>query len=77
MNYIKIFVPKNNNLRHASDSFAEALKPNDDSANHKLEKLDRVNWRVIINLIKEISWCYSCIQKYSRQWRCEISRSSV
>jgi hypothetical protein len=54
MDSIQIFIPNNNNLRHASDSFAEALKPEDDSVNHKLEKLGRINGRETITLIKKV-----------------------
>jgi len=55
MDFVQIFIPNNNNLRHASDSFSEALKPEDNSVNsHKLEKLDRVTWRRTINIVEEI-----------------------
>ncbi|WP_373540789.1 hypothetical protein [Chamaesiphon sp.] len=53
MNSIYIFVPKNNNLRHTSDSLEEALKLSIQSNLFRSTKIDHITWKIIIDIVKE------------------------
>jgi hypothetical protein len=55
MHSIKIFVPKNNNLRHTSDSLGKALKLSTDMNSYRSIEINSINQKIIINLVKEIS----------------------
>lgn len=55
MQLIYIFVPKNNNLRHTSDSLNKALKLSTDISCYRSIEINHITWEIIIDLIKKAS----------------------
>ena len=55
MDLIYIFAPKNNNLRHTSDSLDRALKLANDPSFYRSIKINCITWKIVIDLIKKAS----------------------